>query len=222
MPDFGTLSPSLGIGCLGMPGNTAYFGCLEICKPKAGETFVVTAAAGSVGSLVGQIAKLKGCCVVGFAGSDEKCQWLENELGFDKAINYKKGDMTKALKEAAPNGVDCYFDNVGGELSAIIINQMNLRGRVAACGAVSEYNSENEVKVNSIQKTLILKQLKIEGFVVYRWADRWMEGIEQILLWIKEGKVKYQETVTEGFENLPKAFIEVLQGRNTGKAVVKV
>lgn len=142
LPSLGKLPVSLGIGYLGMPGNTAFFGLLELCQPKAGETVVVTGAAGAVGSLVGQIAKLKGCRVVGFAGTDEKCQWLEKELGFDKAINYKKGNMRAALLEAAPKGVDCYFDNVGGELSSIIINQMNLFGRIAVCGSISSYNLE--------------------------------------------------------------------------------
>lgn len=145
MPPVGNLPISLGIGYLGMPGNTAYFGLLEICQPKAGETVVVTGAAGAVGSLVGQIAKLKGCHVIGFAGSDDKCQWLEKELQFDKAINYKNGDMKKALKEAAPKGVDCYFDNVGGELSSIIINQMNTFGRVAVCGSISSYNTMGDL-----------------------------------------------------------------------------
>lgn len=144
LPDFGGLPVSLGVGYLCRVGNTAYFGLLELCQPKAGETVVVTGAAGAVGSLVGQIAKLKGCRVVGFAGSDEKCRWLEEELGYDKAINYKKGDMKAALKAAAPKGVDCYFDNVGGELSSVIINQMNLFGRIAVCGAVSSYNLEAE------------------------------------------------------------------------------
>lgn len=142
LPPLGDLPVSLGIGSLGMPGNTAYFGFLELCKPKAGETVVVTGAAGAVGSLVGQIAKLKGCYVIGFAGSDDKCNWLTKELGFDKAINYKKGDMKSALKEAAPKGVDCYFDNVGGELSSVIIQQMNLHGRISVCGAISNYNLE--------------------------------------------------------------------------------
>lgn len=219
--DFGGLPSSLGVGYLGMPGNTAYFGLLEICKPKEGETLVVSTAAGSVGSLAGQIGKIKGCRVIGFTGSDEKCKWLQDELGFDKAINYKKGDMEKALKEVAPKGIDCYFDNVGGALSAIIIKQMNSLGRIASCGAVSEYNSET-VKVESLQKFFFFKQLSMEGFIVYNWADRWMEAIEQNLKWINEGKVKYLETISEGFEKLPQAFIDVLRGKNSGKAVVKV
>lgn len=221
LPEFGDLPHSLAVGYLGMPGNTAYFGFLEICQPKAGETVAVSTAAGSVGSLVGQIAKLKGCKVIGFAGSDEKCLWLEQELNFDKAINYKTSNVSQLLKEAAPNGIDCYFDNVGGELSAIIISQMNQFGRISVCGAISGYNDQ-EIKINPPQTNFIWKQLKMEGFIVYRWADRWMEGINQIFEWIQEGKIKYHETITEGFENLPKAFIDVLRGKNLGKAVVKV
>lgn len=222
LPDFGNLPASLGIGVLGVPGNTAYFGLLDICEPKEGETVVVTSAAGSVGALVGQIAKIKGCHVVGFAGTDEKCKWLENELGFDKAINYKTPNVGKALKEAAPKGVDCFFDNSGGNLSVTIIRQMNQNGRIAVCGAVSEYNSTEDVKIASPFSNIILQQLTLEGFIVYRYIDRWMEGIEQIFKWIQEGKVKYHETVTEGFENMPQAFIDCLNGSNFGKAVVKV
>lgn len=221
LPDFGGLPSSLGVGILGMPGNTAYFGFLEICQPKAGETVVVTGAAGAVGSIVGQIAKLKGCTVIGFAGSDDKCKWLEDELGFDKAINYKNGDMAKALKEAAPKGVDCYFDNVGGELSFTIISQMNLFGRISVCGAISGYNDQ-QVQVPALQKFFVFNQLKMEGFLVTRWADRWFEGLTEMAKWIQEGKIKYHETITLGFENTPKAFLEMLRGKNSGKAVIKV
>jgi len=221
LPDFGGLPNSLAVGCLGMPGNTAYFGFLEICQPKAGETVVVTGAAGAVGSLVGQIAKLKGCRVVGFAGSDDKCKWLEDELGFDKAINYKNGDMAAALKEAAPNGVDCYFDNVGGTLSYNVISQMKAFGRISVCGAISGYNDQ-EILVPAVQKFFVFNQLKMEGFIVHRWADRWLEGITEMSKWIQEGKIKYHETITLKFENTPKAFIEMLRGKNSGKAVVKI
>jgi prostaglandin reductase 1 len=205
-------------------GNTAYFGLLEICNPQPGETVVVTGAAGSVGSIVGQIAKIKGCKVIGFAGSDTKCKWLEEKLHFDKAINYKGGDVTETLKKAAPNGVDCFFDNVGGELSSIIINQMNPYGRISLCGAVSEYNSKKYQKT-SCNTTMILKQLKMEGFVVYRWSDRWMEGINQLMNWIIEGKIIMEETEFEGFENLPKALKIILnQSENNcqGKAIVRI
>ncbi|KAL0272574.1 UNVERIFIED_CONTAM: hypothetical protein PYX00_005493 [Menopon gallinae] len=222
LPDFEGLPPSLGLGVLGMPGNTAYFGFLEICKPVAGETVVVSGAAGAVGSHVGQIAKIKGCRVIGIAGSDEKVKWLEEELKFDKAINYKTADVVKEIKKAAPNGVDCYFDNVGGTISSKVISQMNHMGRIAVCGSVSAYNCEfnNLPEAPIIQPSMILNQLKMEGFVVYRWSDRWVEGIKQNVEWIKLGKLKYKETITKGFENLPKAFIGMLKGDNFGKAVV--
>ncbi|XP_049869300.1 prostaglandin reductase 1-like [Pectinophora gossypiella] len=224
LPDMQGISPSVGIGAAGMPGNTAYFGLLELCKPKEGETVVVTGAAGAVGSLVGQIAKIKGCKVIGFAGSDAKVQWLEKELGFDKAFNYKTVDVNKALKEAAPKGVDCYFDNVGGEISSIIINQMNDYGRVAVCGAISAYNEDPTKipKASILQPALVFRQLKIEGFLVWRWGERWTEGVTQLITWIKEGKLKAREHITEGFDNIFDAFVGMLNGENTGKAVVKI
>lgn len=225
LPSFGSLPLSLGIGALGMPGNTAYFGFLEICQPKAGETVAVTGAGGAVGMLVGQIAKIKGCTVIGFSGSDDKCQWLKNEIGFDHVINYKTADLEAELKAAAPNGIDCYFDNVGGDLSSLILGHMNLFGRVSVCGSISSYNTMNEKpvfpKAAIVQPNIIFKQLKMEGFIVYRWLDRWNEGILQLKNWIDEGKLKYFETVTDGFENMPTAFIDMLRGKNTGKAVVK-
>ncbi|XP_077290280.1 prostaglandin reductase 1-like [Arctopsyche grandis] len=151
--DIGTLSVSLSLGALGMPGNTAYFGFIKLCNPKAGETVVITGAAGGVGSHVGQIAKIKGCRVIGFAGSEIKCKWLKDKMGFDYAFNYKTVNADRALKECAPNGVDCYFDNVGGELSSIIFNNMNRFGRISICGAMSIFNTEkytipNVVKVD--------------------------------------------------------------------------
>ncbi|CAH0723231.1 unnamed protein product, partial [Brenthis ino] len=168
LPDLQGLPESLAVGAVGMPGATAYFGFLEICQPKAGDTVVVTGAAGAVGSLVGQIAKIKGCKVIGFTGSDKKVQWLEKELGFDKAINYKTEDAQTALKAAAPNGVDCYFDNVGGELSSIIIGQMNPRGRVSVSGSISSYNADPSKmpKATILQPFLVFKELKMEGFLV--------------------------------------------------------
>jgi len=224
LPDFGKLPLSLALGVLGMPGNTAYFGFLEICKPKEGETVVVSGAAGAVGSLVGQIAKVKGCKVIGIAGDDAKGKWLTEELGFDHFINYKKPDLDKTLAKYAPKGVDCYFDNVGGEISSTVLSQMNLYGRISVCGSITGYNSDlsNLPKAPIIQGSVVFKQLKMEGFVVTRWIDRWQEGIHANLKWIQEGKLKYKETTTEGFENMFKAFVDMLQGGNTGKAVVKV
>ncbi|XP_050315135.1 prostaglandin reductase 1-like [Anthonomus grandis grandis] len=221
LPDLGGLPLSLALGVLGMPGNTAYFGLLEICKPKAGETVVVSGAAGAVGSIVGQIAKIKGCTVVGIAGSDQKGKWLTEELGFDSFINYKTDNVEEALKKAAPKGVDCYFDNVGGEISTIVMNQMNDFGRVSVCGAISYYNEKEIPKVSAPQFAIVSKQLMVEGFIVVRWVARWMEGIKQNTEWIKQGKLKYHETVTEGFENMFKAFVDMLKGGNVGKAVVK-
>jgi len=223
LPELGDLPSSLGLGVLGMPGNTSYFGLLEVCTPKEGETVVISGAAGAVGSHVGQIAKIKGCRVIGFAGSDEKCEWLTKEMGFDHALNYKTVNARKALKEVAPQRIDCYFDNVGGELSSVILNQMNRFGRIAVCGAISSYNDDpfKLPKVAILQPTFVFNELKMEGFLVNRWVPRWSEGIEQNLKWIREGKIKYRETVTDGFENIFDGFVGMLRGENTGKAIVK-
>jgi len=217
------ISKSLLLGACGMPGNTAYFGLLELCQPKAGETVVVNGAAGAVGSLVGQIAKIKGCKVIGFAGSDQKCEWLTKELGFDKAYNYKTTDVDKVLKEGAPNGVDCFFDNVGGlDATKVINNHMNTFGRISGCGAISGYNATEPVLVPSTQGAMVFKQLRYEGFIVRRWLPRWFEGIQQMAQWIAQGKVKAEETVVEGFEKMPEAFNGLFTGANTGKMVVKI
>ncbi|CAH1281553.1 unnamed protein product [Diabrotica balteata] len=222
LPDYGNLPVSLGLGVLGMTGMTAYFGLLEICKPKTGETIVVSGAAGAVGNLVGQIAKIKGLTVIGIAGSDEKGKWLKEELGFDHFINYKKDNIDEKLKKVAPQGVDCYFDNVGGEISSSVLYQMNDFGRVTVCGSISAYNSPVKPKVTIVQPAILFKQLKVEGFDNTRWANRFPEAVKQYLQWIREGKIKYQETVTVGFENTFKAFMGMLKGENRGKAVVKV
>ncbi|XP_014250697.1 prostaglandin reductase 1-like isoform X2 [Cimex lectularius] len=224
LPDFKGLPLSLALGVLGMPGNTAYFGLMELCKPKSGETVVISGAAGAVGSLVGQIAKNIGCRVVGFVGSQEKVDWLVGDLGFDGAINYKKEDITVSLREKASNGVDCYFDNVGGTMSSVVMSQMNPFGRIAVCGSISAYNSDpnNLPKAPLVQTDVVLKQLKMEGFLVQRWLDRWNEGIEKNIEWVTQGKLKYREFVTEGFEKLPEALAATLRGDGSGKALVKV
>ena len=203
-----------------MPGNTSRFGFLEICQPKENEVVVITGAAGGVGSLVGEIAKIKGCKVIGVAGSDEKCRWLEDEKGFDKAINYKNENVEEELKKAACDGIDCFYDNVGGMLGHIIQEQMRMFGRISVCGAISTYNDQN-VMIPAL-KTFHRRNLRMEGFNVARWSNRWMEGIEGNLKWLKEGKINYEETITEGFENMPLAFMGMLKGKNTGKAIVKV
>uniref|UniRef100_A0A2A4J210 Prostaglandin reductase 1 n=1 Tax=Heliothis virescens TaxID=7102 RepID=A0A2A4J210_HELVI len=225
LPDLGGLPNSLGVGAVGMPGASAYFGFLDVCEPKAGETVVVTGAAGAVGSIVGQIAKIKGCRVIGFAGSDDKVKWLE-EIGFDKAINYKTADIKTALQEAAPNGVDCYFDNVGGEISSIIIYQMNQGGRVSVVGSISVYNEDfsNMPKATTLQLAVVSKQLKIQGFsiVVPAVRERQPDGHKQLIKWIQSGQLVAREHVTEGFENIYDAFVGMLKGENFGKAVVKL
>lgn len=194
---------------------------MEICEPKNGEIVVVSGAAGAVGSIVGQIAKIQGCKVIGIAGSDEKCKWLTNDLGFDHSINYKTEDISKSLKAIAPDGIDCYFDNVGGETSTTIMRRMRMYGRIAVCGAISAYNLNEIPYVPAVQAPFVRYQLKMEGFQYWRFTDKWFEGIAQLLKWIDEGKIKYQETETVGFRNLPQAFIDMLRGKNLGKAIVK-
>jgi len=217
------ISRSLLLGTLGMPGNTAYFGLLELCSPKEGETVVVSGAAGAVGTLVGQISKLKGCRVVGIAGGEEKCQLLVEELGFDAAVDYKKGNIKTAIRRAAPKGVDCYFDNVGGDISNSVIMNMNMYGRIAVCGAITGYNDIEPVLYPALQPVMVAFQLKMEGFFVWRWMHqgRWEEGLEQMTQWVQDGKLKNRETFVEGFDNLPTAFIQMLEGKNKGKMIVR-
>jgi leukotriene B4 12-hydroxydehydrogenase/15-oxo-prostaglandin 13-reductase len=215
--------PSTALGVLGMPGMTAYFGFLEICQPKRGETVVVSGAAGAVGSLVGQIAKIKGCRAVGIAGSDEKVAWLTGELGFDAAFNYKStSDYVARLQQLCPNGVDCYFDNVGGAVSDAILIVMNTKARIAICGQISQYNLDKPEPGPRAFRYLLSKSARAEGFLVYNFAERFPEGMAQMAKWIREGKIKYRETVVEGFENAPRALIGVLSGDNTGKMIVKL
>ncbi|XP_043832579.1 prostaglandin reductase 1 [Dromiciops gliroides] len=217
-----TLPLSLALGTIGMTGLTAYFGLLDICALKEGETVMVNAASGAVGSVVGQIAKIKGCRVVGSAGSDEKVAMLE-KLGFDYAFNYKKvGSLEETLKKASPNGYDCYFDNVGGAFTNAVIPQMNKYGRIAVCGAISTYNSEEPQQGIYIQAPFIYQELRMEGFIVHRWqGDIRQKGLTDLMKWVQEGKIKYQEHISEGFENMPTAFIGMLNGENVGKTLVK-
>lgn len=225
MPEMKGLSDSYALGALGMPGNTAYHGLLDICHPKAGETLVVSAAAGAVGSLVGQIGKIKGCKVIGFAGDDDKVKWLTEELGFDLAFNYKKVKLDDTFKQHIPQKVDCYFDNVGGEFVYHVVQNMNEFGRISQCGSISTYNAQRnpgELPLVPFDYAVFrFNQLKLEGFNVRRWTNTWFDGINQIRDWILDGKIKVRESVTEGFENIPKAFIELLEGKNTGKQVIK-
>jgi leukotriene B4 12-hydroxydehydrogenase/15-oxo-prostaglandin 13-reductase len=221
-PALAPISTSLGV--LGMPGLTAYFGLLEICNPQPGETVVVSGAAGAVGSLVGQIAKIKGCRVVGIAGADDKVEYLTGELGFDGAFNYKTDrDYYEKLRELCPNGIDVYFDNVGGEISDAAMRLINTKARISICGQISQYNLEKpELGPRLILTMLLVKQARAEGFLVFQFLERYPEGLKQISDWIKEGKLKYKEDIEEGLENTPRAFMAMLKGRNTGKQLVKV
>ena len=202
---------------------TAYFGLLAICNPQPGETVVVSGAAGAVGSLVGQIAKIKGCRVIGIAGTDEKVDWLINELGFDAAFNYKTTtNYVGKLKELCPNGIDAYFDNVGGPITDAVLLNLNTKARISICGQISQYNLEKPEMGPRLLGMLLMKQARAEGFLVFQFADRYTEGMQQMAEWIKQGKIKYREEFAEGIENTPKAFIEMLNGKNTGKQLVKI
>lgn len=209
---------------LGMPGMTAYFGLLDICDPQPGETVFVSGAAGAVGSLVGQIAKIRGCRAVGSAGTDEKVRFLTEECGYDAAFNYKtEKDYLAKINELCPKGVDCYFDNVGGAMTDAVFANLAQFGRVSLCGVISQYNLEEpEMGPRSTYSMLLIRQAKAQGFIVTQFQNRFPEGIKQMAQWLKEGKLMYREDVMEGLENTPMAFISMLQGKNVGKQLVKV
>lgn len=219
-PDLAPISTALGV--LGMPGMTAYFGLLDIGKPVEGETVVVSGAAGAVGMLVGQIAKIKGCHVVGIAGSDEKVKYLVEELKFDAAINYKNSDYAEALKNACPRGVDIYFDNVGGDITDQVLKQINSHARIVICGQISMYNLDKPDVGPRNWFRLLTKSALAKGFIIFEYHSRFSEGIEEMANWLKSGKLKYHETVVEGLENTPKAFLGLFTGENIGKQIVKV
>ncbi len=213
------------LSVLGLTGLTAYFGLLDIGKPKDGETVVVSGAAGAVGMVVGQIAKIKGARVVGIAGSKEKNKYLEEELGFDASINYKEVDnIRRALKEACPNGIDVYFDNVGGAISDAAISLLNDHARVPVCGAISAYNitSLQEDLGPRVQSALVKTRALMKGFIVSDYSSQFKEAAADLGKWLVEGKLTYKETITEGFENIPNAFLGLFKGQNIGKQLVKV
>ena len=207
----------------GVAGLTAYFGLLEIGKPKVGETVVVSAAAGSVGSIVGQIAKIKGCHVVGIAGGKDKCQWLTSELGFDAAVDYKDGATFKALRAAAPKGIDVYFDNVGGDILEACLPQMNIYGRIACCGALSQYDGAPSAHgPRGVPGLIVVKRLIMQGFIVTDFMAQRDKALADLQAWTSQGKLKVQEDVIDGLENTPKALIGLLAGDNRGKRMVRV
>ncbi len=218
-----SLAPlSTWVGVVGMPGLTAYFGLLHVAGVKAGETVCVSAAAGAVGSAVGQIAKIKGCRAVGIAGSAEKCRWLRETAGFDAAIDYKTEDVFSALKTACPSGIDVYFENVGGPVTDAVFPHLNVRSRIAVCGQISQYNAVDAPQGPRILWHFIVKRIRAEGFLVFDFADRQDEALADLAGWVSSGKIKYRETIAEGIENAPRAFMSMLRGGNIGKQLVKL
>jgi len=219
--DKAPLSAYLGI--LGMTGLTAYLGLTEIGKPKKGETLLVSGAAGAVGSVVGQIGKILGLRVVGIAGTDEKVDMLKSEFGFDAGINYNTTDnMVKAISNACPDGVDVYFDNVGGEISEAVLFNINKFSRTVNCGAIAVYNDTELPKSISVQPFLVKNSSTMQGFVIFDYADKHPQGIKQLAEWLQQDKLHYTETIREGFDNIPQAFMDLFEGKNKGKMVVKV
>lgn len=210
------------LGTLGMPGMTAYFGLLEIGEPKAGETVVVSGAAGAVGSVVGQIAKIKGCRVVGIAGGPEKCAYLTEELGFDEAVDYKAGQVKADLKAACPKGVDVYFDNVGGEILDIVLARLARGARIVICGAISQYNNTGPVQGPKNYLSLLVSRARMQGMVVFDYADRYHLAAREMAGWMMQGQLKHRDTVFEGLENFPDVFLRLFTGEKKGKLVLKV
>jgi NADPH-dependent curcumin reductase len=220
IPSIPFVSDTLFLGALGFTGLTAYFGMMEVGKPQKGETLVVSAAAGATGSVAGQIGKIHGCRVVGIAGTDEKCAWLTEELGFDAAINYKHADWKEKLAAATPNGVDLDFENVGGEVMDAVLGRMNLHGRVVLCGLISGYANEAASQPN--WGIIIVKRLKVQGFLILDYGARFTEAATELGKWKMLGKLKDKQTVVEGLEKAPEAINMLFKGENIGKTLVKV
>jgi hypothetical protein len=210
------------LNTLGMPGMTGYFGLIESGLPKAGETVVVSGAAGAVGMTVGQVAKHLGCRVVGIAGGKEKCDFVVQQLGFDACIDYKGGDVKDGLKEHCPKGVDVYFDNVGGEILDAVLTRINLKARIVICGAISQYNNTTAVKGPANYLSLLVNRARMEGIVVFDYADRYHTGVAAMAKWMKEGTFKSKEDVVDGLENFPEALLMLFEGKNFGKLCLKV
>jgi NADPH-dependent curcumin reductase CurA len=211
------------LGILGITGLTAYFGLLDICDPKPGETVVVSGAAGAVGSIVGQIAELKGCRVVGIAGGDDKVEWIRRECGFDAAFNYKTTpDYGEALKELCSRGIDVYFDNVGGPITDAVLPQINTGARISVCGQISQYNNAKPEMGPRLLSMLVVARAKMQGFLVSDYASRFGPALEELKGWYLSGRIRNREDIVDGFENLPGAFIGLLKGENIGKRLVRV
>jgi NADPH-dependent curcumin reductase len=212
---------STALGVLGMPGMTAFVGLLDIGQPKAGETVVVSAASGAVGGVVGQLAKIKGCRAVGIAGSPDKCRYVVDELGFDACINYKTEDLVPALRAACPNGVDIYFENVGGAVLAAVLRVLNKGARIPLCGLISEYNATSNTPGPNL-RPLLVHRATIKGFIVSDHTDRAMAFHQEVAPLVKSGRIKFREDIVDGLDHAPEAFLGLLQGRNFGKLIVRV
>ncbi len=224
---FSKVDPALAplttyLNVLGMPGMTAYWGLLDVGQPKPGETVVVSGAAGAVGATAGQVAKIKGCRVVGIAGGKEKCELAVNTLGFDACIDYKNEDVKKALRAACPNGVDVYFDNVGGEILDAVLTQINLRARIVICGAISQYNNTTAIKGPANYLSLLVNRARMEGIVVFDYALRYKEAAMEMGAWLAAGKMVSKEHVVDGIDTFPEALMKLFKGENFGKLVLKV
>jgi len=218
----GTRAPlSYYLGCLGMPGLTAYFGLKEIGAPKAGETVVVSAASGAVGSVVGQLAKAWGARAVGIAGGKAKCDYVVKELGFDACVDYKAGNLQRDLKEACPKGIDVNFENVGGEILDTVLRHMNPFSRIIVCGLISDYNAKEPYAIKNY-RSILVNRIKMQGMIVFDWQKRYGEGIKELAGLIAQGRLKYRESVIEGIENAPQGLIGLLKGQNVGKQLVKL
>ncbi len=207
---------------LGMTGATAYFGLLDIGQPQPGETVVVSAAAGAVGSVVGQIAKIKGCHVVGIAGADDKCRWVTEDLGFDACINYKTEPVLERLRETCPNGIDVNFENVGGEILDAVLTHINVGGRIALCGLISSYNATEPVPGPYMFRNILMKRVRCEGFIITDYLPRIGEALQEMGGWMMEGRLKYKTDIVEGLENAPGAVQRLFTGANTGKLLVRI
>ena len=209
------------LGLMGMPGMTAYFGLKELGQPKPGETVVVSAASGAVGSVVGQLAKIWGARAVGIAGGREKCTYVKDELGFDDCVDYKAGDIREHLKAVCPKGVDVYFDNVGGEILDTVLTRMNLFGRVVVCGTISDYNAVDPYRVRN-WRAILVNRLRVQGMIVFDWKNRYGEALAALGGYFAEGGLKYRESVLHGIENAPRGLSDLLAGKNFGKQLVKL
>ena len=203
-----------------MPGVTAWYGLTHIGEPKPGETVLVSAASGAVGSVVGQLAKIKGCRAVGIAGGPAKCGYVVEELGFDACVDYKAGRLEQDLAEATPDGVDVYYDNVGGPILDAALDRLNPFARIPLCGLISGYNGQ-PMAIHNV-RSLLINRVKLQGFIVTEHPDVWPQALRQLGEWVAQGRIKYRETITEGLENAPQAFIGLLKGENFGKQLIKV